>query len=180
MGSKIASFILKLFGWQIKGEYPNQEPKNVLVVVPHTSWVDFPIGVLVRAARGLETKFLAKRSLFKPLIGSFFKWMGGHPVDRSGNKRMVDLVIDIFDEHEELDIAIAPEGTRKKVDHLKTGFYWIAKGAGASIVLVKFDYKNKIVDFSDPFYPGEDAKKDIAEIESYFKGVQGKVPEYSF
>ena len=153
MRSKIASWILNLLGWKIRGNYPNQEPKNILIVVPHTSWVDFPIGVLVRAARGLKTKFLAKKSLFKPGLASFFKWMGGYPVDRSGNKRMVDAVIDILNKHDKFDIAIAPEGTRKKVDHLKTGFYWIAKGAGAAIVPVRFDYENKVVEFGDPFYP---------------------------
>lgn len=180
MRSKFAGWLLKIMGWKVSGHYPNQEKKNLLLVVPHTSWVDFPIGILVRAARDLDTRFLAKKTLFKPPLHAFFKWMGGLPVDRSGNKGMVEAVTEVFDQYNELDIAIAPEGTRKKVDHLRTGFYWIAKGAGAAIVLVKFDYENKTVDFSDPIYPGDNPKEEIEKIESHFRGVKGKVHRYSF
>ena len=180
MRSKLACWILKLMGWTISGYYPNDENKNILIVVPHTSWVDFPIGVMVRSCKKLQTRFLAKKSLFKPPMGSFFRWMGGYPVDRSGNKRMVDAVIDVFNEKENFDIAIAPEGTRKKVTHLRTGFYWMAKGSGAAIVPVKFDYGNKNVHFGEPFYPGDDPQKDIEELEAYFRGIEGKIPENSF
>lgn len=180
MRSQLSSWILKIMGWTITGNYPNEEKKNVLIVVPHTSWVDFILGILVRSAKELDTRFLAKKSLFKPPFGAFFKWMGGHPVDRSGNQNMVEAVIEIFDKKEEFDIAIAPEGTRKKVKHLKTGFYWISKGAGAAIVPVKFDFEHKNVHFGDPFYPGDDPEKDLEKIESYFRGVKGKIHERSF
>ena len=74
---------------------------------------------------------------------------------------------------------IAPEGTRKKVDKFKTGFYHIARLAGVPIVLTKFDWKNKIVDFGEIFYPTGDETKDLTYIWNYFKGVEGKIPELS-
>jgi 1-acyl-sn-glycerol-3-phosphate acyltransferase len=180
MRSKISAWILKLLGWRITGIYPNSEPKNVLAVVPHTSWVDFPLGLLVRSARKMDTRFLGKASLFKGPMGGIFKWLGGYPVDRRGNQKMVDAVADIFNAHDKFDIAIAPEGTRKKVDKLRSGFYYIAKKSGAAIVLVTFDFGNKVVHFSDPIYPTDDESSDLKKIEDYFRGVQGKKIEYSF
>jgi 1-acyl-sn-glycerol-3-phosphate acyltransferase len=180
MKSKIARLLLGLWGWRIEGEYPIAYPKNVVAVVPHTSWIDFPLGILVRSSRKMPTRFLAKKSLFRWPLGSLFRWFGGYPVDRSGRKNMTDTVVDIFNEHDRFDIAIAPEGTRKKVSQLRTGFYWIARKANAAIIMTRFDYEKKVVFFSAPFFPTEDAEADIRKIEKHFKGTVGKKREYSF
>lgn len=180
MKSKIAGFLLKLWGWKVEGEYPIDYPKNIVAVVPHTSWVDFPLGILVRTYRRMHTRFLAKSSLFQFPFGSLFRWLGGYPVDRSGSANMTEAVVKIFDQHQRFDIAIAPEGTRKKVGRLRTGFYWIAKKAGIAIIFTKFDYTSKVVSFSKPFFPSENAEEDLDYISRYFSGTVGKVPEYSF
>ena len=180
MKSKIAGWLLKLWGWKVEGKYPISYPKNIVVVVPHTSWVDFPLGILVRSYRKMPTRFLGKKSLFRPPFGALFKWLGGYPVDRTGSANMTEAVVKIFDAHKEFDIAIAPEGTRKKVERLRTGFYWIAKNAGASIILTKFDYEAKSVSFSPPFFTTDDPDADYKYISDYFKGTRGKVPAYSF
>lgn len=180
MKSKIAGWLLKLWGWEVKGEYPIAYPKNIVAVVPHTSWVDFPLGILVRSYRKMPTRFLAKKSLFRFPFGTIFKWLGGYPVDRTGSANMTEAVVKIFDAHDQFDIAIAPEGTRRAVDRLRTGFYWIAKRAGAGIILCQFDYESKVVSFSPPFFPTDDPEADLAYISNYFSGIVGKVPEYSF
>lgn len=102
--------------------------KFVIAVIPHTSSWDFPLGLLVRSVMDIDVKYLGKDSLFKGPFGGLFRWLGGYPVDRSKNNNFVDTVIDIFKREEKFSTAIAPEGTRKKVDQLKTGFYYIAKG----------------------------------------------------
>ena len=75
---------------------------------------------------------------------------------------------------------MAPEGTRDKVDRLKTGFYHIAKKANIPIIMVTLDYKNKTNTISEPFYPTNDISKDFMFIEGFFKGIEGKVKERSF
>lgn len=180
MKSKIAGLLLRWWGWKVEGKYPIEYPKNIVAVVPHTSWVDFPLGILVRTYRKMPTRFLAKNSLFRFPFGAIFKWLGGYPVDRTGSANMTEAVVKIFDRHTQFDIAIAPEGTRKRVDRLRTGFYWIAKKAGASIILTRFDYEAKCVSFSPPFFPTDDPEADLDYISNYFKGTRGKVPEYSF
>ena len=177
----ISKWLLNLAGWKITGaENAHKVPKKIFAVAPHTSNWDFPLGLLIRNAAQLETYYLGKKSLFKPPWGSIFRWLGGYPVDRSKHNHLVDTIVDIFNAHEKFAISIAPEGTRKKVKHFKTGFYYISKKGNIPIILTKFDAASKTVDFSAPFYPGIDEEKDLHYIESYFDGVQGINPEKSF
>jgi len=154
--------------------------KAVYVVVPHTSGWDFIIGILTRGATGLKVKFLGKQELFKPPFGFVFRWAGGFPVDRSKRTSLVEQVAAIFNRHEKFAIAVAPEGTRKKVNSLKTGFYYIARIANIPLILVKLDFGNRIVDFSKPFLTTGNFGKDIEKINRHFQGVKGKIPELSF
>ena len=73
-------------------------------------------------------------------------------------------------------MALAPEGTRKKVDKLKTGFYYIALKAKVPILLVGFDFKKRLVHFGEKLYPSGDIEKDMKTIITYFKKFQGKIP----
>jgi 1-acyl-sn-glycerol-3-phosphate acyltransferase len=182
MFSPISSFILKLLGWNLDIQFDLKDvPKKfVIIVIPHTSNWDFPLGLLVRSAMNLDIKYAGKNSLFVWPIGAVFRWLGGYPVDRSRRTHFVDSVVDIFNEKEEFAIAIAPEGTRKKVEQLKTGFYFIAKKAGIPILLCSFDYSKKTVSVSEPFFPTDDMDADFAFILDFYKGVVGKVPEYGF
>lgn len=177
----LSQFILnKIWGWKIIGTIPDDLKKSILIVIPHTSNWDFPLGILVRTVIEKDIKFLAKSSLFKPLYGWLFKALGGYPVDRSKNNNMVDAVVDIFNNKEAFSIQIAPEGTRSKVDHLKTGFYYISLKAKVPLILTKFDYEHKQVVFSSPFYPTGNKEADFEFIYDYFRGVKGKHPEKSF
>lgn len=152
----------------------------IIAVIPHTSNWDFVLGVLVRSAMKKDIKFLGKSSLFRPPYGWLFRMLGGYPVDRSKNTRLVDGVVDIFNQKERFAVAIAPEGTRKKVDRLRSGFYYIALGAKIPILLTAFDFGKKEVRFLDLFYPTGDREKDFDHIHQAFTGIEGKVPEKSF
>ncbi|MCB0550838.1 MAG: 1-acyl-sn-glycerol-3-phosphate acyltransferase [Phaeodactylibacter sp.] len=177
----ISNFLLRTMGWEIITEYEELPRKCVIIAVPHTSNLDFPIGLMVRSVLGFDAKYVGKDSLFKnPILGAIMRWLGGYPVDRSKRSNFVDAVVDIFDSKEDFIITIAPEGTRKKVDKLKTGFYYIALGAKVPIIMVKFDWEHKEIVFSKPFHPTGDAEADFAFITSYFRGVKGRNPEKSF
>ncbi|HMQ49785.1 MAG TPA: lysophospholipid acyltransferase family protein [Saprospiraceae bacterium] len=169
--------ILHLSGWEIVKPFDAFPDKYVLVAAPHTSNWDFVLGILTRSILKMGTNFVGKKSLFIPPFGWYFRWLGGYPVDRSKNSNFVDAVVEIFKKEKKFSIAIAPEGTRKKVGKLKTGFYYIAKGAGVAIVLVRLDYGNKQVAFAPPFLPTADMELDMARVMQFFKGVQGKKPE---
>ena len=152
----------------------------MFAVIPHTSNWDFPLGVLTRSALSLNLKWIGKDSLFKWPHGFIFRWLGGIPVDRSKNHNYVEAVVDTIKKYDDLSISIAPEGTRKKVEKLKSGFYWIAHKANVPLVFVKFDFGNKEVHFSEPFITTGDYEKDLEFIKNHFKGVKGKNPELGF
>jgi len=176
---KLSTAIFDLFGWKVEGGIPPGLKKYVVIAAPHTSAWDFLLGIFSRASEGFDIKYIGKKSLFKPPFGWLMYKLGGYPVDRSKTKNFVQSVVDIFDQHEEFAIAIAPEGTRGKVDRFKTGFYYIAKGAGVPIMFVSFDYGRKVVKYDpDVFYPTDDAEADLAHIWNYYKGVKGKNPEW--
>ncbi|MBK6544991.1 MAG: 1-acyl-sn-glycerol-3-phosphate acyltransferase [Saprospiraceae bacterium] len=177
-----ARMILKLIGWKATGhEKLYNLPKYIIAIGPHTSNWDFPLGILIRAAYGLyKVRFLGKESLFKPPFGFIFRALGGYPVVRSKHINQVDSYIQVFNENPEFAIVVAPEGTRKKVDRLKTGFYYIAKGANIPIIPTIMNYETKSVDFSNAFYAGNSDQEDIRSLEDFFRNRPGKYPELSF
>jgi 1-acyl-sn-glycerol-3-phosphate acyltransferase len=171
-------WIFKWMGWTIEGDFPRHLKKYIVAVAPHTSNWDFPIGVMARSILRMEqAKFLGKDSLFKPPFGWFFRWLGGYPVDRSSSHDVVQQVIDIFNAHDTFILALAPEGTRKKVNKMRTGFYYIAKGAGVPIVPVGFDFSKKRIVLAEPMMPTDDFDKDMEYLLSFYRQMKGKNPE---
>ena len=176
----ISTFILKsVLGWKIIGDFPNHLMKYVIIAAPHTHWMDFPLGLLVKWAQGVPANYIGKASLFKPPFGFIFRWLGGTPVHRDQRTNLVQAIIDIFNSRDQFILGISPEGTRKKVTKWKTGFYYIAKGAEIPIVMATLNFKDKEIKISEPFFPTEDKEADFNQIRSYFDGVIGKIPEYS-
>lgn len=166
---------LWMTGWKVQTNFPYHIPKCVVIVAPHTSAWDFVIGLAVRSVLRLQhVKYLGKAELFEGRFGFFFRSLGGYPVDRSNKHNMVDQVVALFNRHEQFVLALSPEGTRKKVDRLKTGFYYIAKKAGVPIIMTAFDFKKKEVYFDKPFYTSEDEAADFKKIISFYAVVEGK------
>ncbi len=168
-----------LLGWKIDGEFDRFIRKAVVIVVPHTSWHDFYVGAFTRKILRIEINFVAKKELFKWPFGAYFKWMGGAPLDRSGSLNKVDAIARIFSEKDEFRMALAPEGTRKKVDRWKTGFYYIAIKANVPIIPVAFDYSTKTVKIGAAFYPSGDIDRDFEELHQFYDGVIGKIGKYT-
>ena len=169
--------LFKMFGWKVVGNMP-REKKYIIAVGPHTSNWDFPVGVAARSILRIQkAQFLGKSQLFKPPFGWFFRALGGHPVERTTSHDMVDQVVKIFNRHDEFVLALAPEGTRKKVDKVRTGFYYIAKGAQVPIVPVGFDFQKKLIVVSEPQYSTNDADADMEKILSFYRTIKGRNPD---
>ena len=171
-------FAFKVFKFSLKGTFP-KEKKYVIAVVPHTSNWDFIVAIGVRTYLKEPIHFVGKKELFTPLTSWFFKSLGGMPLNRKKNEKVVDAIARMYKEEDVFRMAIAPEGTRKKVDDWKTGFYYIAKKAGVPILPIAFDWQNREMVFHPLFAPTEDKEKDFDYLKSLFKGVVGKIPENS-
>jgi 1-acyl-sn-glycerol-3-phosphate acyltransferase len=139
---------------------------------------DFVIGRLAYSEIGVKARFLIKKEIFFFPVGPILKWMGGIPVDRSKNNRMVDQVVAWFDKSESLFIVITPEGTRKPTTKWRRGFYYIAEKANLPIALAYMDYAKKeggIADFV--VHPSGDMRSDMEKIKRFYMTVTPKHPD---
>ncbi len=174
----LSKFILRIIGWKAANSFPTDVKKYILIVGPHTSAWDFIIGLLFRYSLKLEAKFLGKEELFKGPFGFLFRWLGGYPVDRMNKSNLVDSVVAILNAHEELGIALSPEGTRKRVDRLRTGFYYIALGANVPLIMAGLDYQKKEASFSEPIRLSGNQEEDFKIIYAFYRPIIGKIPAY--
>ena len=149
----------------------------VVIVAPHTSNWDFPLGVVALFALGLKLTFLAKHSLFKPPLGAVMRWLGGIPVKRVVREDTVAIEVDAFKRNDRWVLALAPEGTRKFVDKWRTGFYNIALGAQAPIIPVGFDYSTKTIRILEPITPTGQMEREVAELRRLYRKEWGLKPE---
>lgn len=169
--------LFKILGWKIRGKMPDDIKKFIIAVAPHTSNWDFPVGLAARSILRIQNAhFLGKSQLFRPPFGWFFRMLGGHPVERTTSQDMVDQVVRIFNRHERFIVAMAPEGTRKKVERLRTGFYYIAKGAHVPIVPVGFDFRTKEIVVSEPIHL-TNFEADMQKLLAFYRTITGKNPE---
>jgi 1-acyl-sn-glycerol-3-phosphate acyltransferase len=118
--------------------------------------------------------------LFLFPFGYYFRAVGGAPLDRSGGKNNVDATAEVFEKHDVFRLALSPEGTRKKVTELRTGFYYIALKAKVPIIPVAFDFGKKEVKIGDAFMPSGNYENDMKIVLPFYKGVIGKIPERSY
>jgi len=176
-GMRLAgSAILRLFGWKIQGNFPDL-PKAVVIAAPHTSNWDFIIGIAAKSKLQLKIHWLGKHTLFRKPFDQLLRWLGGTPVERNSSQGIVEQTIELFRNQEQFLLGLSPEGTRKKVERWKTGFYQIAKGAGVPIIPVAFDYFKKIVLIGQPLEPSGSTEKDFERLRAFYSDVKGKVPQ---
>ncbi len=173
---KIANSILKLFGWKVTGNFPKEYKKLVILEAPHTSNIDYFMGMLCIYAIGAKVNVLIKKESFFWPVGGLLKKLGGIPVDRKGTKNKVDTIASLFDKHDELYLGITPEGTRSLVHEWRKGYYYIALKAGVPILLASLDFKKKAGDFGPLLFPSGDYEKDFERIKEYYKGINAKHP----
>ncbi|MEX1018520.1 MAG: lysophospholipid acyltransferase family protein [Litorilinea sp.] len=169
--------ILRLLGWRIQLNLP-AESKYVVVVAPHTSNWDFIIGILSAWAIGLPNpRWVGKDSLFRPPLGWIMYRIGGVPVDRRRSQNFVEQVAGRFADEEVFLLALAPEGTRRRTDYWRTGFYYIAQAAGVPIVLAYLDFANKVAGTGPVLHPTGDIHADFVTIRAFYSTIQGRHPE---
>lgn len=173
---KVARWLLKTLGWQVRGELPNVK-KLVVAVAPHTSNWDFVLTMAASLAMGVQISFLGKHSIF---VWPLKKWLlafGGIPVERSQHHGMVGQIVQEFAKRDQLIFGVSPEGTRKKVERWKSGFWHIAREAQVPIQLVGIDFASKQIVFGPTLTASTDFASDLAQMRVFFQQMTAKYPE---
>lgn len=169
----LALWVYRLSGWRMVGSLPNL-PKMVIIGAPHESSWDFFLAVMTIFALGIRANWMGKKSLFRWPITNIMRWLGGIPIDRSARFGIVEQTVAEMNAHDQLVLALAPEGTRKRGLDWKTGFYHIAYGATVPIVMVYVDNPGKTLLFGPILYPSGDLKQDMIRIRAFYDAPYGK------
>ncbi|MGM0634073.1 MAG: lysophospholipid acyltransferase family protein [Pseudomonadota bacterium] len=172
----LAIGLLKLIRWRSIGEPPECR-KFVLIGAPHTSNWDFPIMLLVVLKLRLRLYWMGKKSLFPVPFGTLMRWLGGIPIDRSRSHNTVDQIVELYRRQDELVILVPPEGTRRRVEQWKTGFYHIANNAGVPIMMGYLDAAPREAGLADFFEPTGHLDRDMRDIRAFYADKTGIRPE---
>lgn len=164
--------VLAAMRFGIEGEVPDL-PKLVIAVAPHTSNWDFVVGAAAMFALDLKLSFLAKHTLFRGPFDPLMRWMGGIAVDRGSPEGTVERAVEAFASVDQRVLAVAPEGTRKRVSHFKSGFLRIARAAGVPVLLAALDFGRRRVVLGPLVETTGDVAADLARIEAHFAPVRG-------
>lgn len=168
-----ASAVVRMCGWRVVGELPNLE-RVVLIAAPHTSGWDAVWGLLIKLALGLRVEIMAKQEIFWWPLGAALRWLGAFPVARGSTLGLVEQFTVRMRESQTMWLVLAPEGTRRKVDKWKSGFWRVAHDAGVPILAVSFHYPDKTITMGRVFHTSDDMDADLAQIREYYRAFAGK------
>jgi 1-acyl-sn-glycerol-3-phosphate acyltransferase len=169
-------FIFFIFGWRVEGTTPNHRDM-LIIAAPHTTNWD---GLLLLGAAyslHLRVSWLAKNSLFLPVLGRILTFFGGVPVERSRNTNMVERLAQQISEGTGTALVVPPAGTRRYTPYWKSGFYRIALAANIPVVCGYLDYEKKVAGLGLSFQLSGNMQQDMDRIREFYKGVAAKYPE---
>ena len=167
---------MRIFGWGVENQLPPGK-HFVLIGAPHTSNWDFIFMLAAANILRIRISWMGKHTLFKWPIGWLFRRLGGIPIHREASHGVVAQMADRFAQSDELLLAVAPSGTRKHVDHWKSGFYRIALHAGVPIACGYLDYAGRRAGIGLVFTPSGDLTQDMDRIRAFYKDKHGRYPE---
>ena len=170
----VKSFLF-VIGWRAEGKPPDL-PKYVMIGVPHTSNWDFLLMLSYMILHDMPMRWMAKASVFRWPFNGFFRRCGGVPIDRSQRKNMVEQMIALLASHDRVVVCVQPEGTRKYTEYWKSGFYYVALGAGVPIALTYMDASRKAFGMGPTVYPSGDIRKDMEVIAEFYRPIVGIRP----
>ena len=178
---KIVRFLLKKTGWTIDEHLPPAISKCIVIAAPHTSNWDLYYMMAAFSVYRLRIRFTIKKEWMRFPFSLFIKPIGGIAIDRSprkdGNRpSFVEAMTELFNNHQELIIAITPEGTRSRNDQWKTGFFHVARAANVPIVLGYIDYGRKVAGLGKVIYP-ETLEQTLEEMNAFYSTITPKYPE---
>ena len=173
----LGSTLLRLAGWTVVLAQP-VPARCVAIFYPHTSNWDTVVGLCAKFMFGIRFRYVGKDTLFRvPLIGPLLVRWGGVPVNRREPSGFIRQMQVEFARNDEFRLAIAPEGTRSRMPHWKSGFYRLARAAGVPLALAYADYPRREIGIGGYLELTGDVAADMARIRAFYADKRGRHPE---
>lgn len=171
--------VFRLMGWRIEGQLPPLD-KFVVIGAHHTSNWDFVLFIAAKFILRLNARWFGKHSIFRWPFGALMRHWGGIPIRRHLKLNTVEQAIEAFAEHRQFILVLSPEGTRRKVERWRSGFYHIAWGAGVPIVPAALDFQHRRIVIGEPFQPTGNEEADLRQLLAFYRPYVPKNPDYAF
>ena len=165
--------ILRAGGWTIAGDWPDL-PRLVVIAAPHSSGWDAFWGLAAKLAMGVDITFIAKAELFRGPLGWILRRLGGLPVNRSAPGGIVEQTAARIRRGERMWFVLAPEGTRRRVEHWKSGFWKIARAADVPVFCAWFHYPDRTIGLGPLVGTTPDLAADMARIRAIYRPYHGR------
>ena len=159
--------VLDWAGWRVDITAPRRE-KCVICVAPHTSNLDFILGLCAYRSLGRKANFLMKEFWFFFPLKYLLRALGGIPVPRKRGSDLTASIVADFGRRDYMNLAVTPEGTRSRTDRWRRGFLYIAYGAGVPLQLGVIDYRRKRIVIADEYPLTGDIDRDMEGIKQYY------------
>jgi 1-acyl-sn-glycerol-3-phosphate acyltransferase len=178
--ARSARGLLAIFGWKVRFDgVPG--PRGIAIVYPHTSNWDFVIGLLAKWSLGLPIRWVGKESLFRGFtgatLGRLMRLWGGRPVERHQASGAVEQLAHLMLSEPWFWLGLSPEGTRKRTEHLRSGFYHLALKLDLPVGLAYIDYRRREIGVTRFVHMSGDQARDLELLRAFYADKVGRHPE---
>jgi 1-acyl-sn-glycerol-3-phosphate acyltransferase len=172
----LCKLLYKMMGWTYEDLPPEWKNKRVVIGFPHTSNMDTIRAFAYIQIVKLDVKLMIKAEWFFWPMSVILGYLGGIPVVRDRTTGFVGQIVKKFNEKDDFILALVPEGTRKKVKKVKTGFWIIAKRANVPITCWYLDNRAKKTRWVGSIMPGENPEDDLLIINGLYEKFGYTIP----
>ncbi len=174
--SWLGRFLYWVMGWSWDPLPSYFDKKSVVIGFPHTCNMDTVRALTYIKLARVNARLLVKASWFFFPMSIFLKALGGLPVRRDKATGFVGGVVNEFNSRDELVVALVPEGTRSEVTAIRTGFWYIAKGADVPIICWYLDNDAKRTRWLGKIHPGDSLEADLSKIRQIYEAAGFCIP----
>ena len=172
----VARTVYAARGWTFEPLPDYWSPRQVVIGFPHRSNLDTVMAFAGFMRVGVRGHILIKDSAFFWPLSAILDGLGGIPVDRSAAGGVVGQMVAEFEARDDFTLALVPEGTRKGVAQLKTGFWHIARAADVPIVCWYLDAAHKRTRWVGALRPSDSLEADLETIAELYAAAGFTIP----
>ena len=169
----VARALFRLTGWRQVGTLPRT---GIFIGAPHTSNWDFALTLMVLWSDGIPPLVLVKREIFRGPLAPVLRALGAVATDRRGHSGLVRSLIRQAAADESFALVLAPDGTRRKTDHWKSGFYRLSLATGLPVTLGFIDGPTRTTGCGPTLELTGDVRSDMDRIRAFYVDKHGVRP----
>lgn len=166
---------LSLMGWKILNKQIKIPKHCIILGYPHTSYFDFIVFNLyfkaIKCGSNNGLYFLISSKFNYPILSYFIRKLGGVFVNHK--KSQIQDILSLKNNTDNFRLHIPPEGTTKKKDYLKTGFYVIGMKTKLPVMAFSLDNSTKCLDRNKPLVLTGNISKDMIYFQSFYENKTG-------